>query len=454
MRRLSTVVVLTLSLFVTVFASADARAEPTMTAPAIPDTPAGHTLGAWLDAFNSADPARIAAYHARYEPKGSADQTLSFRRRTGGFNLVAVDKSERLRIRFRVQERSSPRVGVGNIVVKDADPATVVDFGLRAIPPGMTAADLDIPVDAATRTRVLDGVAAKLTASYVYPAVAKQMVAAMRAHQKKGEYDAIVDGEDLAMRLTEDLKAVSHDGHLRVVCAPKIPPDPPDDADDDGPAPDADDRAEMQHENCAFQKVERLEHNVGYVKFDGFFDARVCAATVTAAMSFLSHVDAIIFDLRDNHGGDPNMVAYIASYLFDQRTHLNDLFQQQSGKRREFWTKPEVPGSKLGGKPVYVLTSGETFSAAEEFSYDLQNLKRATIVGETTGGGAHPTTMRRIDDHFAIGVPNARPINPVTKTDWEGKGVVPEVKVPAAQALETAQKLAAAALQKGSAPKH
>ena len=136
------------------------------------------------------------------------------------------------------------------------------------------------------------------------------------------------------------------------------------------------------------------------------------------------------------------MVTYIASYLFSKRTHLNDLWERKSGGTEEFWTKDSLPGRKFGGeKPVYVLTASRTFSGAEEFSYDLKTQKRATIVGETTGGGAHPVSGHRIDEHFIIGVPMARAINPITHTNWEGVGVEPDVKVPAAEALTTAQKL-------------
>jgi len=137
------------------------------------------------------------------------------------------------------------------------------------------------------------------------------------------------------------------------------------------------------------------------------------------------------------------MVAYISSYLFSQRTHLNDLWNRRSGETEQFWTRDSVPGRRFGGdKPIYVLTSSRTFSGAEEFTYNLKSLKRATIVGETTGGGAHPVSGHRIDEHFIIGVPMARAINPITHTNWEGVGVEPDVKVPAAEALATAEKLA------------
>ena len=136
------------------------------------------------------------------------------------------------------------------------------------------------------------------------------------------------------------------------------------------------------------------------------------------------------------------MIAFISTYLFDEQTHLNDLWERKGDVTHQYWTLPYVPGKRLADKPVYVLTSKQTFSGAEEFSYNLKSLKRATIVGETTGGGAHPVSGHRIDDHFMIGVPFARAINPITKTNWEGTGVEPDVKVSAADALRTAEKLA------------
>jgi C-terminal processing protease CtpA/Prc len=159
-------------------------------------------------------------------------------------------------------------------------------------------------------------------------------------------------------------------------------------------------------------------------------------------MTFLSHVDAIIFDLRENGGGDPRMVAMISSYLFDKPTHLNDLYNRKEDFTTQYWTLPYVPGTTLADKPAFVLTSKSTFSGAEEFTYNLKNLKRATIVGETTGGGAHPVAGHRIDDHFMIGVPYARAVNPISRTNWEGTGVEPDVAVKAADALEKAEELA------------
>ena len=149
-----------------------------------------------------------------------------------------------------------------------------------------------------------------------------------------------------------------------------------------------------------------------------------------------------IFDMRDNHGGDPAMVQLVVSYLFREPTHINDMIDRHDNTTRQYWTLPSVPGPRFTGKPVFVLTSSQTFSGAEEFTYDLKTQKRAIVVGEVTGGGAHPVHGMPAGDHFVIGVPRGRPVNPITKTDWEGAGVSPDVKVPADDALAEAQKLA------------
>ena len=138
----------------------------------------------------------------------------------------------------------------------------------------------------------------------------------------------------------------------------------------------------------------------------------------------------------------------ISSYLFDKPTHLNDLYNRKEDFTTQYWTLPYVPGNTLADKPAFVLTSKSTFSGAEEFTYNLKNLKRATIVGETTGGGAHPVDGHRIDDHFMIGVPFARAVNPISKKNWEGTGVEPDVPVKASEALDKAEELTKAKLPK------
>ncbi len=405
----------------------------------IPTTPAGRTFQAWLDSFNSGDRALIEAYHQKYDQGKSAEDDIRFRDMTGGFELLKIMKSEPLHIEFLVKERRSTTQAMGKLDVKDGDPAQLADFALRAIPPGTDLSNLDFKIDGTTRARVIDGAIANLNEFYVFPETAKKMEAALHARQKKGEYDSITDGDVFAKMLTDNLRDVSHDRHLRVDFSPAPMPKRP-----DGPTdPDAvvQYRKDMERMNCGFDKVEILPGNVGYLKFDMFAEPDVCGPTAAAAMNFLANVDAIIFDLRENGGGDPKMVAMLSTYLFSEPTHLNDLWERKDDVTHQYWTLPYVPGKHLDGKAAYVLTSKETFSGAEEFTYNLKSLKRATIVGETTGGGAHPVSGHRIDDHFMIGVPFARAINPISKTNWEGTGVEPDVKVPAADALAAAQKL-------------
>ena len=269
---------------------------------------------------------------------------------------------------------------------------------------------------------------------YVSQKMAKRMEDAIRARQKRGEYDSLTDGDAFAMMLTKHFQEVSQDEHLHLSFSPARGPE-----DQSATTPDAATqyRKQLQSLNCGFEKADLLPGNIGYLKLNMFADPEVCGATAVAAMNFLANADAIIINLRENNGGDPNMIALISTYLFS-----DDLWERKGAKTQQYWTLPYVPGKRLDGKPAYVLTSKLTFSGAEEFSYNLKNLKRATIVGETTGGRAHPSSTHRIDDHFTIRVPYAKAVNPISKTNWEGTGVAPHVKVPAAEALSAAQKLA------------
>jgi hypothetical protein len=291
-------------------------------------------------------------------------------------------------------------------------------------------------IDAATRAAVIDGAIDHLRRAYIFEDVAGKMAEALRARAAKKEYDAISDGQALAETLTRHLQEVSKDKHLRVLYRAEGFPQRK-----GPPSPEERERmrAEERRFNYGIHRVERLDGNVGYIELLGFSGSPDASAAAVAAMNFVANTDALIFDLRRNGGGSPAMIGLLSSYLFDDVVHLNDFYIRESDTRRQFWTSPHVQGHRYGAdKPVYVLTSTRTFSAAEEFTYNLKNLKRATIVGETTGGGAHPGGVRRITDHFGIWVPNGRAINPLTKTNWEGTGIEPHIKVEAAKALPAA----------------
>jgi hypothetical protein len=299
----------------------------------------------------------------------------------------------------------------------------------------------DMSVDAAARKEVVDTLVKRLDDTYVFPETAAKMEQALRAHE--AEYAQITSARQFAQKLTEDLQAVSHDKHLRVRYSHDSIPVRP-----DGPRePSAEERAQMRRElsriNYGFERVERLPGNIGYLDLRGFTPAEIGGdETVAAAFNFLANTNALIIDLRQNGGGDPQRVALICSYLLGaERVHLNDLhWRDGKGERvEEFWTQKEVPGRRYEGKDVYVLTSRYTFSGAEEFTNNLKTLKRATIVGETTGGGANPGGGNRLSEHFGAFIPTGRAVNPITKTNWEGTGVEPDVKVPSEQALHVAQ---------------
>ena len=298
----------------------------------------------------------------------------------------------------------------------------------------------DLTITAETRKQVIDNALKRLNDSYIFAEVAQAMEKAVRDRAAKGEYDQITSAQAFAEKLTSDLQAVSKDKHLRVRHSFQPIPERP-----AGPRePTADERAQYQRQlawgNYAFERVERLPGNIGYIEFRGFTDEELGADTVAAAMNFVANTDALIIDLRRNGGGNPAMVALICSYLFGaEPVHLNSLYWREGNRTEEFWTRKEVAGKRYLGKDVYVLTSNRTFSGAEEFSYNLKNLKRATIVGETTGGGAHPGGFARLDAHFGMFIPRGRAISPITKTNWEGTGVKPDVEVPAGQALHVAR---------------
>lgn len=415
-----------------------AAVEPTAV---IPDTPAGHALTGWLEAFNSGDRERINAYDETHIAWLTLDDAMDMRKRTGGYELLRVGKSGTLWITFSAREKGASSPVSGALVVK---PDTDGVISLLMLNPAGPEPN-EIKLSAAQRDKVIEGAARRFADNYVFPDRGRSVAGTLEAQRKRGDYRDITNGEILASRLTDDLRAISHDKHVAVRFSQDVvPPDPPDNSD----APDAHRgidpglKVQLEGRNCGFEKAEHLPPNIGYLKLNEFADLAICAATATASMTFVADSGTLIIDLRDNHGGRPEMVTLMASYLFAVPTHLNDVYRRSDNTTRESWTTANVSGKQFLDKPVYLLTSRRTFSAAEDFSYALKNLKRATVIGETTGGGAHLIGPHRINDHYFIIVPIGRSISPITKTDWEGTGVEPDIKVPAADALDEALKRA------------
>jgi hypothetical protein len=402
--------------------------------PTIPNTPAGQALSSWLTAFNSGESARIQAFDQAHAPWLELGGMMGRRARTGGYQLLDIEGGGRFWIVFRARERSGSAEIIGSLVVRSYQSGHVTLLSFAPAGGHATAAALGRE----ERARVIDGAVKLLDEYYLYPDVARRVSAKLRTLQRQGAYEGITDGEIFAIRLSDDLVGLSGDKHVGIDYFANSAP---------GPQPRVDPRW-LAGTNCGFETAAHFPPNIGYLELTAFDDPAYCRRTAIAAMSFLTDSDALIIDLRDCHGGAPRMAALIASYLFDGRVHFDDIDYPTAHRTEHLWTLPNLPGKKFVGKPVFVLTSSSTFSAAEEFAYDLKSLKRATVVGETTGGGAHAMAPHRIDDHFFIRVPFARFVNPITRSDWEGTGVEPDVKVSSAQALAVAQKLAAGEIGK------
>lgn len=281
-------------------------------------------------------------------------------------------------------------------------------------------------LDAAARADIVSALSRELQRAYVFPDKAAAMEHQLRANLDDHRYDAIDSPASFARALTADLQAITHDKHLRVTDRPG------------GGVAGA-------GRPSTFGDAKRLDGNIAYVEVRTFAEAADDARERTGeVMGAAADAAALIVDVRANGGGRPETVALVSSYLFDDNpVHLNSLYWRPADRTDRFFTDPHVPGKKFGGtKPIYVLTSARTFSGAEEFAYNLQALKRATIVGETTGGGAHPGDVVSLPHGLFVFVPSGRAINPITNTNWEGTGVIPDISVPAATALDKALELA------------
>jgi len=200
---------------------------------------------------------------------------------------------------------------------------------------------------------------------------------------------------------------------------------------------------EQRSNNFGFKEIKILDGNIGYLNLTDFAAPSVAGDTITAAMKMLENSNAIIIDLRENGGGPPSMVQLLSSYFLPpEPTHLNSFYKRKGNFTKQFWSLPYVPGKRMPDTPLYLLTSSITFSAAEEFCYDLQQMKRATIVGENTVGGAHPGGRITATKNFNVWTPTARAINPISNSNWEGVGINPDIKVPADRAFDAAYKMA------------
>lgn len=306
----------------------------------------------------------------------------------------------------------------------------------------------DDPLTAQQRARAIEDIAVQFEKIYFDPAVGLSVARDLRTRLQRGEYDAITASRELADVLSGHIDAICHESHTRVAyyeedqlaTSPKVDPA--------AFQRDQEKRlAEGRAANFWFAPPQRLEGNIALIRFDGFYDPVDAASFVQRLMSEQADAAALVFDLRENTGGSADLIPVIASYLFDEQpVHLYDRSNRHRGKTTAYWTDPTLPGTRFGSrKPVYVLTSKETFSAAENFAYTLQQLGRAKVVGERTRGGSHGAFGKPVTAHLVAHVATISTVNAVSKRDFTG-GVVPDIAVPAADALDAALAAARAEL--------
>lgn len=298
------------------------------------------------------------------------------------------------------------------------------------------------PQSAVQIKQLVDSIDVRLKDHYIFPDKAKRMTTLLRNRVKKNAYASLTkEPEQLAAQLQQDLSQAHRDPHLMVEYNPEFARRRQRSAQQS-----AEETAQftqlMKENNFMFKKVELLPGNIGYFSFNAFVEhVNEAKPIIASALGFLANTNTLIIDLRENGGGEPEMVSQLESYFFQKKTPMNSLVMRAGRDTTFYYADPAKTDGLTLSMPVYILTSSKTFSAAEDFSYAMQQAKRATIVGEVTGGGAHPMMPFSVGQGFVVQIPFARSLNPVTQTDWEGTGVLPDVNVAAANALVKAQEL-------------
>lgn len=316
------------------------------------------------------------------------------------------------------------------------------------------AQDIALKLTPKEITVSIDSISNKLQVNYIFPEMADKMAESLRSNLKNGKYDTLTDPSAFAGQLTKDLQALSKDKHLIVNYNPAIIAREnaltPEDRENEEAEWNKELIGMLKRDNYGIREVKILEGNVGYLDLREFVHPKYGGESINAAIQLLSNTDSMIIDLRQNDGGSPWMVQLLASYFFGpEPVHLADHYNRPKDELTQSWTLPFLPGTRRPDVDLYILTSSKSFSAAEGFTYELKHLKRATIVGEKTAGGAHLTGSVIATDKFFVRIPQGRTISPVTKGDWEGVGVTPDIEVNADVALKTAHEVAVEKLKKG-----
>jgi hypothetical protein len=252
-----------------------------------------------------------------------------------------------------------------------------------------------------------------------------------------GKYKSINDPVKLTDVLNGDIRTIINDGHFQIIYNPILEKQL---LDNNQILPTITAQVNFRNHNSGIRSIKILNGNIGLLEMGNFVDTSYKSKeAIKSALTFLANTNAVIFDLRNNGGGSLEMVHFISSYFFEEKIHLCDRYSRPANKLTEFYTIPDTTEKRFINKPLYVLTGSGTFSAAEEFTYNLKVLNRATIIGQNTAGAAHGTFERSATNGVVIYIPYSRIINSITKTDWEYSGVIPDINIGSEKALEVAQ---------------
>ncbi|WP_312037160.1 S41 family peptidase [Pseudoalteromonas sp. MMG012] len=272
----------------------------------------------------------------------------------------------------------------------------------------------------------MEGIGHAMRDTYVLPKVGESVAQKMAQKQIQGQFSHINTKLDFIKEVTELLQNLSGDRHLSAQLVPKS-----------GRVSHVlKEEDEKRVNNFAFEQVRILTGNVGYIKMHKFHPDHMAKQVASEAFAFLSRSNALIVDLRDSGGGSPSLVQHIISHFVPQGTILWDL-HGKGGELEARITSYYIEGTNsFINTPLYILTSDRVASAPEILSYTLKHLKRAVVIGEKTAGLAHYTGAQKINDWLFIRIPMGRPVSPITKTNWEQKGVSPHYRVDADSALD------------------
>ena len=299
-------------------------------------------------------------------------------------------------------------------------------------------------IDSAEKQIVINKICDVVTSEYVFPDIAEKCVNALKGKLSHDEYKRINNPREFAIRVAADLQALSNDKHfrVRVLFGDGTQPEKKNTPEDDF-INKVKDNHFLKRGNYGFMNVRWFKGNIGYLDLRAFTAADIASEKAVTVMKFLSDMDAIIIDFRNAvRGGSPEMVALLCSYFLEKPTLFNTFYNRKEGSTTEEWTLAKIDGERMPDVPLYILTNKDVFSACEAFTYSLQALKRAIVIGEPTKGGAHLTRDVILNDRFILTIPFARAINPITGTNWEGSGVKPDISVKSSKALDIALELA------------